>query len=41
MFGSSLTKELKENGAEITVTNDNRQVRDLSVTANSFEKDID
>ncbi|KAJ7325707.1 Ubiquitin-protein ligase E3A [Desmophyllum pertusum] len=25
MFGSSLTKELKENGAEITVTNDNRQ----------------
>lgn len=26
MFGSSLTKELKENGAEITVTNENRQV---------------
>ena len=32
MFGSSLTKELKENGTEITVTNDNRQVNDLSVT---------
>ena len=29
MFGSSLTKELKENGAEITVTNENRQVSDL------------
>ena len=29
MFGSSLTKDLKENGAEITVTNENRQVRDL------------
>lgn len=28
MFGSSLTKELKENGAEITVTNENRQVND-------------
>lgn len=29
MFGSSLTKQLKENGAEITVTNENRQVRVL------------
>lgn len=28
MFGSSLNKELKENGAEITVTNENRQVND-------------
>ena len=27
MFGSSLTKELKDNGAEITVTNNNRQVQ--------------
>ena len=31
MFGSSLTKELKENGAEIAVTNENRQVSDLGV----------
>ena len=28
MFGSSLTKELKENGAEIAVTSENRQVSD-------------
>lgn len=28
MFGSSLTKELKDNGADITVTNENRQVND-------------
>ena len=26
MFGMSVTKELKENGAEISVTNQNRQV---------------
>ena len=32
MFGTSVTKELKENGAEITVTNENRQVKDCSAT---------
>ena len=27
MFGSSVTKELKDNGANIAVTNDNRKVK--------------
>ena len=29
MFGSSITKELKENGGKITVNNDNRRVTNL------------